>query len=55
MSMWSSTFMAGGVALIGAGVASGMPASPSHTFPSGLVMGAGVFSLGIGGALTMLE
>jgi len=53
--MWSSAFMAGGVALIGAGVASGMPANPAHGFPGGAVLGAGVLSLGIGGALTCLE
>ena len=47
--------MAVGVGCIGAGVASGMPANPAHGFPSGLVMGAGVLSLGIGGALTFLE
>lgn len=55
MSMWSSAFMAGGVALIGAGVASGMPANPGGSFPGGIMMGAGVLSLGIGGGLTLLE
>lgn len=47
--------MAGGVVLIGGGATSAMPASPASGFPGGLMMGAGVLSLGVGGALKVLE
>ncbi|GEM_PF-2841010 len=55
MSAWSSFFMAAGVGVTGASLASGMPANPVHGMASGALMGIGLGSIGIGVALKVIE